>query len=55
MRADLVIASYVLAELPLEDMAKVAARLWARTAEVLLLLEPGTPKDLRDCARCAKF
>ena len=43
-RADLVVASYMLAELPLEDMAKVAARLWARTERVLLLLEPGTPQ-----------
>ena len=44
LRADLVVASYMLAELPLEDMAKLAARLWARTERVLLLLEPGTPQ-----------
>ena len=44
VRADLVIASYMLAELPLEDMARLAMRLWARTNGVLLLLEPGTPQ-----------
>jgi ribosomal protein RSM22 (predicted rRNA methylase) len=44
LMADLVVASYVLAELPLESMAQVAARLWARTTHVLLLLEPGTPQ-----------
>ncbi len=44
VRADLVIASYVLAELPLHAMADVARRLWARAQQVLLLIEPGTPQ-----------
>jgi ribosomal protein RSM22 (predicted rRNA methylase) len=44
INADLVIASYILAELPLETMAQVAQRLWVRTTQVLLLLEPGTPQ-----------
>jgi ribosomal protein RSM22 (predicted rRNA methylase) len=42
--ADLVIASYVLAELPLETMADVVTRLWTRTSQVLVLIEPGTPQ-----------
>jgi ribosomal protein RSM22 (predicted rRNA methylase) len=42
--ADLVVASYMLAELPQELMAQVAHRLWSRTSQVLLLLEPGTPQ-----------
>ncbi len=44
IEADLVVASYMLAELPLEEMPKAAIRLWARTRQVLLLLEPGTPQ-----------
>jgi ribosomal protein RSM22 (predicted rRNA methylase) len=42
--ADLVVASYVLAELPLETMPFVAQRLWARAGQVLVLIEPGTPQ-----------
>lgn len=42
--ADFVTASYVLAELPVEQMAHLALRLWARTSQVLLLIEPGTPQ-----------
>jgi ribosomal protein RSM22 (predicted rRNA methylase) len=41
--ADLVIASYVLAELSAPIQAKVIERLWASTQHALLLLEPGTP------------
>lgn len=44
VRAELVVASYVLAELPLATMAQVAARLWDRAEQVLLLIEPGTPQ-----------
>jgi ribosomal protein RSM22 (predicted rRNA methylase) len=43
-KADLVVASYMLAELPLESMAQAAHRLWSRTSQVVLLLEPGTPQ-----------
>jgi ribosomal protein RSM22 (predicted rRNA methylase) len=43
-RADLVIASYMLAELPLEAMRETALRLWTRSEKVLLLIEPGTPQ-----------
>jgi ribosomal protein RSM22 (predicted rRNA methylase) len=41
--ADLVVASYVLAEMPVVQMASVADRLWAGTARALVLIEPGTP------------
>jgi ribosomal protein RSM22 (predicted rRNA methylase) len=44
VKADLVMASYVLAELPLQHMPQTAIRLWARTSHVLLLIEPGTPQ-----------
>ncbi len=43
-KADLVVASYMLAELPLEAMAETANRMWARAQQVLLLIEPGTPQ-----------
>ncbi len=42
--ADVVVASYMLAELPLEQMPQAAARLWARAQQVLVLIEPGTPQ-----------
>jgi ribosomal protein RSM22 (predicted rRNA methylase) len=41
--ADLVIASYVLAELSASAQAKILDRLWAATQHALLIVEPGTP------------
>jgi ribosomal protein RSM22 (predicted rRNA methylase) len=43
-RADAVIASYVLAELPVEEMTETSLRLWSRARQLLLLIEPGTPQ-----------
>ena len=43
-QADLVVASYVLAELPQAAAAATARHLWASGAGVLLLIEPGTPQ-----------
>jgi len=40
---DLVVAAYVLNELPDERRAAVVAALWARATTSLVLLEPGTP------------
>lgn len=42
-RADLVVASYVLAELPQDQAASVARDLWQSAAGALALIEPGTP------------
>jgi ribosomal protein RSM22 (predicted rRNA methylase) len=42
--ADLVVASYVLAELPEDKAAAVANDLWQGTHSVLALIEPGTPQ-----------
>ena len=42
-KADLVVASYVLAELPKEKAAAIAADLWQSADEALVLIEPGTP------------
>ncbi len=39
--ADLVVASYVLGELP--DPTAAAAQLWRQSADALVLIEPGTP------------
>jgi ribosomal protein RSM22 (predicted rRNA methylase) len=43
-QADLVVASYVLAELPQAAAAATARHLWASGAGVLVLIEPGTPQ-----------
>lgn len=42
--ADMVIASYVLAELPEARAASVAADLWQCAVQALVLIEPGTPQ-----------
>jgi ribosomal protein RSM22 (predicted rRNA methylase) len=41
--ADLVIASYLVAELPAADLGPVADALWRKTRDTLLVVEPGTP------------
>jgi ribosomal protein RSM22 (predicted rRNA methylase) len=46
-KADLVIASYMLAELSLDAMAETAKRLWVRSNQLLVLIEPGTPKGFQ--------
>ena len=43
--AELVVASYVLGELP--DLAAAAEHLWRLTADTLVLIEPGTPAGYR--------
>ncbi len=42
-KADLVIASYVLAEMPERETAAIARGLWQRATGALILIEPGTP------------
>jgi ribosomal protein RSM22 (predicted rRNA methylase) len=41
--ADLVIASYVVGEIGEAERRKLAAQLWAKTADTLVVVEPGTP------------
>ncbi len=41
--ADLVVASYVLAEMPEDQAASVARDLWQNAERALVLVEPGTP------------
>ena len=42
--AGLVMASYVLAELPAAEAARSAEKLWAAAEQMLVLIEPGTPQ-----------
>lgn len=42
-RSDVVVASYVLAELPEASASATARHLWAAAAQMLVLIEPGTP------------
>ena len=42
-RAELVAASFVLAEISQANLRHVIAQLWAAASEVLVLIEPGTP------------
>ncbi len=41
--ADLVVASYMIGEVGEAERSSLAARLWAKTRDTLLILEPGTP------------
>jgi ribosomal protein RSM22 (predicted rRNA methylase) len=44
LKADLVVAAYALAELPVAEIPQAAAKLWAASAGMLVLVEPGTPQ-----------
>jgi ribosomal protein RSM22 (predicted rRNA methylase) len=46
-RADLVTASYVLAEIEAEKLPPVVEQLWSSTMDTLVLIEPGTPAGFR--------
>jgi ribosomal protein RSM22 (predicted rRNA methylase) len=41
--ADLVVASYVIAELSEQEQGALAALMWTKTRDTLLVVEPGTP------------
>ena len=45
--ADLVIASYAAAEIDAADLDRFAAELWRATAQMLAIIEPGTPAGYR--------
>ena len=44
LSADLVVAAYALAELPLSQSGTAAASLWRACKNTLLIIEPGTPQ-----------
>jgi ribosomal protein RSM22 (predicted rRNA methylase) len=44
LTAELVLASYVLAEVPLSHVAPIVEGLWQRAKSCLVLIEPGTPQ-----------
>ncbi|MBB4954335.1 ribosomal protein RSM22 (predicted rRNA methylase) [Agrobacterium vitis] len=41
--ADLVTLAYVLDELPVDTVATISQKLWAMTADTIIIVEPGTP------------
>ena len=43
-KADVVIAAYVFAELPEWEATQSALKLWAQARDLLIIVEPGTPK-----------
>ena len=45
--ADLVIASYLIGEVGETERRTLAERLWAKTRDMLLVVEPGTPEGFR--------
>jgi ribosomal protein RSM22 (predicted rRNA methylase) len=51
-KADMVIASYALAEIPGPRIAALAASLWDACGAVLVLIEPGTPAGFQRILTC---
>lgn len=47
LAADLVLCSYMLSELAFDAVARLAKDLWAKTSQVLVLVETGTPKGYK--------
>ncbi len=53
--ADLVIAAYVLAELPVEAAVQAALHLWQASTGALVLIEPGTPQGFARIRSCREI
>jgi ribosomal protein RSM22 (predicted rRNA methylase) len=51
-RADLVVMSYALVELPEGEIAALARRIWSRSTGLALIVEPGTPEGFRRILVC---
>jgi ribosomal protein RSM22 (predicted rRNA methylase) len=51
-RADVVMASYVLTELPDAGLRATLGRLWDRAARLLVIVEPGTPGGFQRILAC---
>ena len=51
-KSDLLIAGYVLAELPVDSAARAALHLWQACDGVLVLVEPGTPQGFARIRAC---
>ena len=47
-KADLVITSYMINELPEENKNKIIKKLWNITNKILLIIEPGTPAGFKN-------
>ncbi len=52
LEADLTVAAYALAELPVAAMAAAADRLWHASRQLLVLVEPGTPQGFARLRAC---
>lgn len=51
-RADVVVASYALAEFAVNAISDVLAKLWPLAGEMLVLVDPGTPEGFRRMLVC---
>ena len=54
-RSDLVIASYVLNEMSMENRMEVVRFLWENTKKMLVIIEPGTPVGFSNIRRIRDF
>ena len=53
--ADLVVASYVLGELPAPSFDDIIDRVWALTGGLLVIVEPGTPNGFQRILQCRQL
>lgn len=54
-KSDMVVASYVLNELSEEEQIKAVEKLWNSTNNILLIIEPGTPKNFREMQKIRTY
>ena len=53
-RADIVITSYMINELPEDEKEKVIQKLWDATNKLLIIVEPGTPAGFKNILKVRK-
>ena len=53
-KADLVITSYMINELPEENKNEIIKKLWNATNKILLIIEPGTPAGFKNIVNITK-
>jgi len=53
--ADIVVVSYMLNELDEMSRLQLVEKLWKQTNQILLIVEPGTPKDFQNMMRIKNF
>ena len=54
-KADIIVVSYMLNELDETNRLKLVENLWNQTNQILLIVDPGTPKDFKNMMQIKRF